>query len=225
MANRPVQPPSDIYHDSQVVHEVVVSEGRTGKVKKLRSELRKFRGLWESIHEKIISVHKIKGTKNEANGLTKTSAGPLDLSQSIHHTQGKSAEEKEYRLVVYNKYAKHKEQNPFVEDTIVTTANLVPQPAYANASTVTFMPWLASARPFTSRMLHVAAFCRRSIMTNVIKQLVHPSNNDYQTTRSFPCTHTPTDAWKRQIMVVCVIFGSFGSFSLLFANCGHSFDH
>ena len=156
--NRPVQPPSHIYHDSQVVHEVVASEGRTGKVKKLRTELRKFRGLWESIREKIISVHKIKGTKNQANGLTKTSAGPLALSLTIHHTQGKSAEEKEYRLVVYNKYAKHKEQNPFVEDTIVTTANLVPQPAYANASTVTFMPWLASARPLTSRMLQRSGF-------------------------------------------------------------------
>ena len=156
--NRIVQPPSNIYHDSLVNHAAVVSHMRTRKVKNMRQELRMIRGLCESMDKHIISVHKILGTKNESNGLTKTPAGPLSLSLTIHHTLGKSPEEKQYRRINWILYAKHKEQQPFEEDTIVTTANLVPQPIYANASTVTFMPWLASARSPTASMLQRSGF-------------------------------------------------------------------
>ena len=78
--DRPVQPPSDIFHDSLVNHEVVISRMRTRKVKNMRQDLWVIRGLCESMDKNIISIHKILGTKNEANGLTKTPAGPLALS-------------------------------------------------------------------------------------------------------------------------------------------------
>ena len=59
---------------------------------------------------------------------------------------------------MYNRYAKHKEHQPFEEDTIVTTAHLSPQSVQVNASRVSVMPWLAYARPTTASMIQHSGF-------------------------------------------------------------------
>ena len=69
------QPASDIYHDSQIVQEVVGTKGRSKKIGNLRTESRIFKALFESMDKGILTVNKIPGEMNHANCLIDTRLG------------------------------------------------------------------------------------------------------------------------------------------------------
>ena len=61
-------PPSDVFQDSEVVGDIVASEGRTKRLKALRSYLRFFRMVYTAINDQHITVTTGPSGANAANG-------------------------------------------------------------------------------------------------------------------------------------------------------------